>query len=190
VLDLLPHWPVDALSVINAYVLAEGQSLPDWPLSGLFDAAAIIRAFYLHADPEQGLQTLATLTPRTFEKLIASLYSKMGYNVELTPSNSDGGKDIVASRVTDGSSQVLYVECKHYNGPVGVEVLRRLLGVVANARVTGGVLVTNSRLTRGARNLIADDPRLHAIESPELLRELSERFGRSWPVLVDRIVGA
>lgn len=189
ILDLLPHWPLEALSVINAYILGNGQILPDWPLSGLYEAAAVIRAFYLDADLQQGLETLSTLTPRAFEQLVAALYRKMGYDVELTPSTADGGKDVVASRVDDGSRQLLFVECKLYAGPVGVETVRGLLGVVANARATSGVLVTNSRLTRGARALVADEPRLHAVEAAELLRLLSERFGRTWPVVVDRIVG-
>jgi restriction system protein len=42
VLDLLPHFPKEALEGLNAYFLAHAQSLPDGRLSSLADAAALM----------------------------------------------------------------------------------------------------------------------------------------------------
>lgn len=45
------------------------------------------------------------------------------------------------------------VECKKYDisNPVGVAVVRELYGVVEAERATGGLLVTTSTFTKGAK---------------------------------------
>ncbi|MGO4859076.1 restriction endonuclease [Arthrobacter sp. 2MCAF14] len=38
---------------------------------------------------------LSELSPREFELLVAALFHKLGYNVEVTPQTRDGGRDVV-----------------------------------------------------------------------------------------------
>jgi restriction system protein len=63
---------------------------------------------------------------RKFEKLVAEILEKQGYDVDLTPASGDGGFDMYAAR-KDGLGKFLYlVECKRYTPPnkVGVEIVR------------------------------------------------------------------
>jgi Restriction endonuclease len=60
------------------------------------------------------------LRARQFEELVAELWARMGYGVELTPETHDGGRDIIASKSSETNTQVL-IECKKYSAgrPVG-----------------------------------------------------------------------
>jgi restriction system protein len=55
---------------------------------------------------------------------------------------------------------LLYVECKCYSrsNPVGVEVVREILGVVHQGRATAGMIVTTSYFTTGAYDIANADP--------------------------------
>lgn len=97
------------------------------------------------------------LTPRKYEELIAELFKDKGYDVELTPSSGDGGKDIICTHHDMAGSMLVYVECKSYSPDrsVGVEIVRGLHGVVTSDRATKGVIATTSRFTKGARDFHA-----------------------------------
>jgi restriction endonuclease Mrr len=94
------------------------------------------------------------LTSRQFEELVAELFVQEGYEVELTKSTVDGGKDIYAAKTTVFGQFLYVVECKKYSpeNKVGVNVLRSLYGVVQNEKVTSGILVTSSYFTKNAIN--------------------------------------
>ncbi|WP_106917105.1 restriction endonuclease [Chryseobacterium aurantiacum] len=94
------------------------------------------------------------LTSRQFEELVAELFVQEGYEVELTKSTVDGGKDIYAAKTTVFGQFLYVVECKKYSpeNKVGVNVLRSLYGVVQNEKVTSGIIVTSSYFTKNARN--------------------------------------
>ncbi len=72
VLDLLPHFPNEAIKAIDAYFLANYQMLPDNSLLALSDCASIIRARYINY--EHPKEILYELKPKDFEFLVASLY--------------------------------------------------------------------------------------------------------------------
>ena len=96
---------------------------------------------------------LYALHPRKFEEIIADLMEDMGYDVELTPRSNDGGKDILASQMTEHGKMLCLVEAKRYSitNPVQVALVRQLYGTLCNANATSAMLVTTSRFTRGAR---------------------------------------
>lgn len=95
-------------------------------------------------------QEIFELSPRQFEELVAALLREQGYDVELTPTSKDGGKDLLVA-VPHGLGDFLYlVECKRYRKPVGVRRVRELYGVVEQERATAGILVTTSTFTRDA----------------------------------------
>jgi restriction system protein len=93
------------------------------------------------------------LEPRQFEELVAELFYRKGYDVELTRASKDGGKDLYIAKRSDIGTLLFVVECKKYapDRPVGVELVRHLYGVVEAERVTGGILATTSRFTRDAK---------------------------------------
>jgi restriction system protein len=112
--------------------------------------AASERLFELvHESPD----LIRALTPREFEEVVAEYFHRQGYEVELTASSRDGGKDVYAAK-TDALGSFLYiVECKAFSptNPVGVRFVRHLYGVVQHERATAGVLATTSHFTHGAK---------------------------------------
>lgn len=96
---------------------------------------------------------LHQLSPRQFEQLVADLYAREGFTVELTKSTRDGGVDLfVVSSGPLGRFTTL-VEAKRYRAdrPVGVGVVRQLYGVVEASRATAGIVATTSFFTADAK---------------------------------------
>ena len=190
ILDLLPHFPKEALEGLAAYTFAHIQLLPDKRLTGMWEAEEVIRAKYIgypHNQTEK-IQALIAISSREFEHLVERLYSEMGYQTQLTPPQKDGGRDVIASRKEPGKSEQLRVECKHYSQPVGVEIVRALLGVVSDEKVNKGVLVTTNRFTKGATAFAIQNPRLELIPGTELVVLLNEHLGASWPLRINQYI--
>lgn len=189
VLDLLPHFPSQALEALNAYELAHAQELLDGRLEGLHDATAVIRAKFigLPGTQDEKVQFLLSRSPRDFEYLVERLYSGMKYETCLTSPQKDGGRDVVATRHTPGRAERLLVECKRYSGPVGVKEVRALLGVVAAEKVNKGVMATTGRFTGPARTF-AEENRLELVSGDQLVRLMNEHLGAKWPLHVDRLI--
>lgn len=102
-------------------------------------------------------QELYKIKPRYFEELMATIYHKLGFDVELTRATRDGGKDIILKEHNAIGDFVYYVECKHHNkmtNKVGVGVIRQLYGTVSADKVNGGIIATNSFFTKEVRNFI------------------------------------
>lgn len=99
------------------------------------------------------------LQDNDFELAIAEIYHKLGYNVERTQSTRDGGKDIIIRKPEVLGDFIYYVECKKYapNRPVGVGIVRNLVGTINTDRVNGGILATTSFFTRDARKFVLDN---------------------------------
>ena len=92
------------------------------------------------------------LTPKEFEELIAELYRREGYHVELTPQTRDGGVDIYAYKEDDLHNILLAIECKRYSNSrkVGRPDIMKLHSRVEYDRLTAGVLATSSYFTNDA----------------------------------------
>jgi len=97
-------------------------------------------------------ELLYSLGPRKFEELIAELLDREGLRVHLTPTTRDGGRDILAFHQTSIGNHLYLVECKHYQpkNPVGIAIVQRLYGVVAQERATAGLIVTTSHFSKDA----------------------------------------
>lgn len=87
------------------------------------------------------------LSPKEFEDEVALWFGRQGYVSKTTSYVGDGGVDVVVEK----QSEKIYVQCKHYNSPVGVSVLRELFGVVKSDKVSGGILVCLVNPTKGAQ---------------------------------------
>jgi HJR/Mrr/RecB family endonuclease len=103
---------------------------------------------YLKNNPQE----LYYLPPRKFEELVAELIRAQDYDVMITQTTKDGGRDILAQKNTTLGRLLYLVECKRYskNRPIGVGLVRALYGIVEKERATAGILVTTSRFTKGA----------------------------------------
>lgn len=96
---------------------------------------------------------LYQISPRTFEEIIAYIFSKNGFSVELTKQSRDGGRDIIAIRSDLGIPSKYIIECKRYSydNPVGVGLVRNLYGVQMQEGANKSVLATTSRFTSNAK---------------------------------------
>jgi restriction endonuclease Mrr len=118
---------------------------------------------YLAENPQE----LYHLHDREFEKVMAEIYCKLGYKVDLTQETRDGGKDIIIRKPEALGDFVYYVECKKYSpsSHIGVGIIRNLVGTVNTDRVNGGILATTSFFTRDAKKYIIENKLNYQIQT-------------------------
>lgn len=76
------------------------------------------------------ISELDRMSAQVFEKAIATLYRKMGYQVELTPPSRDRGADVIALPHGKGSDAFL-IQCKHTCDPERVQNQRGIQEILA-----------------------------------------------------------
>ena len=158
------------MSVFDKQNEEEGDYSPDTDTP---KTNALIRAIELERARRKSAVGLEAMTPDDFEALVARLYERMGFDVDLTQHSRDGGVDLYARRENEAGVEEIAVQCKHYSGTVGVAEARALYGVVsAERRLTRGVLVTSGSFSTGCQEF-ADRNRIGLIDG-EHLRELLE----------------
>ncbi len=93
---------------------------------------------------------------RVFEEIVAEIFRKFGYEIELTKRTRDGGKDIIALRKSgEAVTERLLIECKHWQSKIDVKPIRNLIGVAVTQDdlPTGIILATTSTFTKDAKEL-------------------------------------
>jgi restriction system protein len=101
---------------------------------------------------------LHQLDARKFEKLVAELYRRRGFEATLTPASGDEGVDVYVVRRDDVGSTLWVVQAKRYalNHKVGAGVVRELFGTVHAKNASAGILVTTSFFEPGAERMERD----------------------------------
>lgn len=96
---------------------------------------------------------LFQITPRQFEEIIAEIFYKKGFEVELTKTTCDGGMDIVAISNHMDIRVKYFIECKRYSrqNKISVGLVQRLFGVKIAEQANKAILATTSSLTKQAR---------------------------------------
>lgn len=122
-------------------------------------------------------ENVYNLSSREFEELVAEVFMRQGYSVEVTPATRDGGCDIIATRNIGGLPFMLLIECKRYgkNNHVGVQLVRSLLGVQTDRKANKAVLVTSSSFSRDAKKFAERQQHLISlVDFDELLRMMQK----------------
>ena len=109
---------------------------------------------------------LDDVSRRDFERLIAELFARMGFEIELSRQSKDDGIDFLAIRPERVAPIILIVQCKHpdSNKPssrrrrIGVELMRELYGTAVWNDVRNCIMVTSSKFTAGAQTFAAGKP--------------------------------
>src|SRR5579871_6909931 len=103
------------------------------------------------------VEYLLQLSPRQFEELIAEIWNRFGYEVELTKRTRDRGNDIVAVKKSGFKTRLL-IECKRWDPShrIGVNLVRELYGVKIHNGATKAILATTSYFTAPAAEFIED----------------------------------
>jgi hypothetical protein len=89
-----------------------------------------------------------------FERELAKIYDRLGYQVQLTPASGDGGVDLVLKR--DGKTSI--VQCKATRKPVGPSVARELYGTLIETGADEAILASVGGCTPALREFIRDKP--------------------------------
>ena len=103
----------------------------------------------IQSDP----RSIFSISPRSFEELMAELFAAQGFEVELTQCTRDGGRDIVAIGSLMGIRCRYLIECKRYapQNNVSVAAVQRLYGIKMSEKANKAILATTSGFTRDAR---------------------------------------
>lgn len=97
---------------------------------------------------------LSEMSAVDFEEFVASLFRKMRYAVELTKGSGDHGIDLVMRK----GNQVVAVQCKRWNSPVGEPVIRDFYGSLMNIEAQSGYVVTTATFTSQVFAFVQDKP--------------------------------
>jgi restriction system protein len=117
------------------------------------------------------------LSPRQFEELVAELYERSGFEVELTQASRDGGVDLYAFQKAPFGSFLTIVDCKRYRSdrPVQVGLIRQLYGTVMDTDASVGVIATTSYFTQGAKSFQAERPHRLGLQDFVSLKDMLQQ---------------
>jgi HJR/Mrr/RecB family endonuclease len=138
------------------------------------DRPALLRALAL--DPD----SLAVVSPRQFEELVAYVYETLGCRVQLTQQSRDYGADVLVWHPAPfGSETLIAVQVKRYakHRRVGIKELFELHGAVTHYHADTGQLISSSNFTGPARRF-ADSNRYGLVNAQALYGEILRLFGR------------
>lgn len=144
---LLPHFGKESSFLAE---LTQSIAINFWWVGGVFFIPALIsligskqRAKLLES--QKGLASIKNLSWREFECLVGEAFKRNGFSVtETGGGGADGGIDL---SVQQGENRYL-IQCKHWKTQrVGVKDIREFLGVITDAKVSGGYFITSGSFT-------------------------------------------
>lgn len=92
------------------------------------------------------------LDGHAFERKVADLYKKYGYDAVVSKAGGDGGIDIV---LTKGEEKIA-VQCKAHNKAVAPAVARDLFGTMTSNGYKKGMIVSKNGFTKGVFEFVKD----------------------------------
>ena len=165
-------------TVIPAVLGPDGQSLAV-ESSGFHAVVQRVRAISdaLIARLAREPRLMYELDWRKFEELVAELYDREGYDVELTRGSRDSGVDIYAIHRAPYASFLTVIDCKKYHArhPVGVELVRQLRSAAGDHRAHMGVIATSSYFTKGAKEYAQADEHILGLQDFVSIHEMLKR---------------
>lgn len=99
-------------------------------------------------------QKLRKMEALEFEEFVADLFRKKGYAVEITQGSGDHGIDLLMRK----DNQLIAVQCKRWNTPVGEPVVRDFLGSLMGIGAKVGYVIAASTFTSKALSFVQDKP--------------------------------
>jgi len=89
-----------------------------------------------------------TMHPRLFEETVGSVFRSVGFDVDVTGYQGDGGIDVV---LRDSSNCTIGVQVKRYRDKIQVEQIRAFAGALILNDHTRGIFITTSGFTAGSK---------------------------------------
>lgn len=135
-------------AITSAIVVQAGESWnPSYRKGRQYDAAVVEWRRTLH-------EHWMSLNGRQFEHELASLYERLGFSATRTGGSGDGGVDIVLRM----PSQLVIVQCKAHNRPVGPAVAREMFGALTHFGADRAIIACTSGFTSGTRDFVRGKP--------------------------------
>jgi restriction system protein len=122
------------------------------------------------------LQTLLSLQPAAFERLVQRLRESGFIHVQVTGKTGDGGIDgIGIARINGFLSFHVLFQCKRYQGAISPSQIRDFLGAM-QGRTDKGLFITTGTFTREAVKEATRDgaPPIDLIDGEQLVRRLKD----------------
>jgi hypothetical protein len=119
------------------------------------------------------IEMLQNLSGYDFEVVVAVLFLKMGYTVQLTPRSRDQGADLI---LTDRNSTRIAVQAKNYRYPVSNGAVQEVLGGMSFHDCKEGIVVTTSEFTTSANQLATTHFGISLWDAKKLERVWAECF--------------
>ena len=148
---LLDLDPVACLKRLNALVSPHPYDLEPVKPTVDFDSLLTQFKFVAGMDVIAGLDSrrdLLAMNPYEFEHLVRQIFEEMGMQAWNTQGIKDDGVDAVAVNNDAVFGGMCIIQAKRYRGPVGVEAIRALAGVMEDKHATKGILITTSWVTK------------------------------------------
>lgn len=105
----------------------------------------------------QNPNVLKDIEWRDLERIISEILSKMGFDVTLTPSSKDGGKDIIAKCIIRFKIHTYLIEIKHWKDKkVGSSHLFDFIRVVATEKSERGLFLSTSGYSSNSYEILTE----------------------------------
>lgn len=166
----------DRLSDFQSVLSSRGLPLDDETLREVLEK--IIHGFAFEetvAGMREAPRPLASLSGSDFERLLARLYEKMGYTVQLNGRTGDQGADLIATR----GNERLIIQAKRYTGSVGNAAVQEVVAAKSHYDGNVAIVISTSKFTREAVEL-AKTNSVQLVGLSDLQRALAEHLHESW----------
>ena len=126
---------------------------------------------------EDLLDLVKSKPPIFFERLVLQLMQRLGYgslvenSAEHIGGTGDGGLDGLIKEDKLGLD-VIYIQAKRWEGPVGSKTLREFLGALEQAGAKKGVIITTSTFTKDAKAPLGKTDKKISLVDGQMLAEL------------------
>lgn len=123
------------------------------------------------------LELVKSKPPIFFERLVLQLVQRLGYgslvadSAEHLGGSGDGGVDGLIKEDKLGLD-VIYLQAKRWDTPVGSKVVREFLGALDQAGAKKGVLITTSTFTKDAKAPLGKTDKKISLVDGQMLAEL------------------
>lgn len=179
-----PPW-VDNLPEVVTEVVALMETAGAFTLAFLW--AGLGWRYWRHFQKEElpeavpvTLEDLQRLSPKSFERYVAGLFRRKGYDVGIRGGSGDLGVDL---ELTGVRRRRAIVQCKRYQNTIGAEIIRELYGTLIHEGVHWAFLVTTAEISDAARQWAEGKP-ITLIDGAMLL-DVAHALGQGKDRLLD-----
>jgi len=146
----------------------------------MLDASILNQFETIYQQPN--IDAMIALTPKNFERFVAYILTKAGYNVHDVAIKILKGVDIEISTPSPKSYSVGGVEVKRYqkDGLIDAKVVQKLMGAPVLRGNHKGFLVTTSNFTKPAIELAQSHKKVHLITGHQFIRYINYVRGSTY----------